>query len=79
MYLVNISTGLKVEGNSAVMVPIPNRMSSRIVIMTTTGTLPTNRTVGDVTTSDGKVVHHPIVLPGTVLPRKNAWRQLHRD
>jgi len=79
VYVVNISTGLKVDGNSAVMVPLINRMSSRIVLMTTTGTLPTNRTVGDITTSDGKVVHHPIVLPGTVLPRKNAWRQLHRD
>lgn len=79
MYLVNISTGLKVVGNSAVMVPLTSRMSSRVVIMTTTGTLPTNRTVGDVTTSDGKVVHQPLVLPGVVTPRKNAWRQLHRD
>lgn len=79
MYLVNISTGLKVEGNNAVMVPLSNRMASRIVLMTTTGTLPANRTVGDITTSDGKVIHQPLVLPGAVTPRKNAWKQLHRD
>lgn len=80
LFAADVQTGHNPSGRESAMDPVSKQLSSGVVVLA----VATSRnsgvgTVGDMTTSDNRVVRKDLQTLSTVPPRKNAWRQVNRQ
>lgn len=79
LYVVDLLTGLNVKNSEYAAIKVNDFLGSSVVILTTDGSQPDIKTVGNITTSNNEVVTEKLDLNPGVVPRKNSWRQVRRE